>query len=398
MKSLIILANILLLYSSNLSSQVIGNMSEQLNNIISYEYWFDGNYNEKVAVSITPENQFYLIDNINIDELPGGMHIFNIRFEDEENKYSSTMSQFIFKNNNITTADNLITSYRYWFDDKQDSIIHKYLQTPSYQYPLLDSIEIGTLDLGNYYFHIQFQDTASNWSGVLTSEFLHNPSFVLNVFLEGTFDNMLMKTDLNNSNLLQLEQPFNTPPWNYDENDSVVIIPNTEIVDWILIELRESVEGPDSATSDTRLARKAAFLLNDGSIVGLDGHSKPEFEITVSSNVYAVIWHRNHLGIMSAYELPFNEGVLSFDFTTGTDKVFGGDIGYKELVPGIWGMVSGDGDTNSTIDIGDKDAWSLKAGESGYKNEDFNLNGEVANPDKNDYSLPNDGKESQVPD
>ena len=101
--------------------------------------------------------------------------------------------------------------------------------------------------------------------------------------------------------------------------------------------------------------------------------------------------------VISTYEIPLNDGVFSIDFTTGDGKYFGGIQGHRDMVPVIWEMVAGDGNSDGTIDVSDKDIWSLKAGESGYRVDDFNLNGEVANPDKNEFLLPNVGKVSQVP-
>ena len=63
------------------------------------------------------------------------------------------------------------------------------------------------------------------------------------------------------------------------------------------------------------------------------------------------------------------------------------------MVAGKWGMYSGDGDANNTINNTDKTAvWTPNAGKKGYLNADFNRNGQVNNPDKNNYWIPNIGK------
>ena len=41
--------------------------------------------------------------------------------------------------------------------------------------------------------------------------------------------------------------------------------------------------------------------------------------------------------------------------------------------------------------------WSTQAGETGYKAGDFNLDGQVNNPDKDDYWVPNFGADSYIP-
>ena len=101
----------------------------------------------------------------------------------------------------------------------------------------------------------------------------------LNVFLEGPFNGSQMLTDLNKAQLLPLDQPFNTPPWNYDGAESVATIPNGNIVDWVYVEIRNAL-WPDSATSETTFGRQAAFLLNSGKVVSTDGVSNLAFDTT----------------------------------------------------------------------------------------------------------------------
>lgn len=101
----------------------------------------------------------------------------------------------------------------------------------------------------------------------------------LNVFLEGPFNDGQMLTDLNKSKLLPLSQPFNKTPWNYSGTESVSSMPNGNIVDWVFIELRNGLS-PDSATSESTFGRQAAFLLNSGKVVGMDGASNLVFDTT----------------------------------------------------------------------------------------------------------------------
>jgi len=77
---------------------------------------------------------------------------------------------------------------------------------------------------------------------------------------------------LNLLGFIPMEQPFNTEPWKYDGDELVTNLPQT-IVDWILIELRETDGDASTATSDKIVARKACFINNDGNIVELDGSS-----------------------------------------------------------------------------------------------------------------------------
>ncbi len=147
----------------------------------------------------------------------------------------------------------------------------------------------------------------------------------LTVFLEGPFNGFNMNTSLNPS-LIPEDQPYNTTPWNYNGTESFEITPpNAEVVDWLLIELRDA-PSPDLATSGTMIDRQAAFLLQNGDVVGLDGESTLTFDITISESLFVVVWHRNHLGILSAYSLEEVGGVYSYNFSTGSDKAFGGNL------------------------------------------------------------------------
>lgn len=221
----------------------------------------------------------------------------------------------------------------------------------------------------------------------------------LTVLLEGPFNGSEMNTTLNSGGHVPLLQPYNTAPWNYTGSETVTSIPNNDVVDWILVELRDAPDAP-SAGSASIAARQAAFLLKDGSVVGTDGSSILQFiDITIQQSLFLVIWHRNHIGVMSAIPLTEIGGVYIYDFTSGASQAYGNNQGHKELAPGIWGMTGADGNADSQINNGDKiDVWGAQAGSSGYADGDFNLDTQVNNSDKNDVWVPNTGLGGQVPD
>ncbi len=90
--------------------------------------------------------------------------------------------------------------------------------------------------------------------------------------------------------------------------------------------------------------------MQDGLIKDIDGMNNLEFSVSVSENLYIVIYHRNHLPVISANPLSVNEGTVAYDFSSGEFQVLGGSLGQKELVPGIWGMISGDGNADGLVD------------------------------------------------
>jgi hypothetical protein len=235
-----------------------------------------------------------------------------------------------------------------------------------------------------------------NNSAVLPLTIQCQTTVSLKVFLEGPFNGSFMQTRLNSLDLLPSTQPYNQSPWAYDGDEyRSEMIP--EVVDWIYIELRDAYEATLAANSTIK-SRQAAFVLNNGQIVDVTGSPYMNFDTQIEQNLFVVIYHRNHLAIMSAVPLQLVNGVYNYDFTTGFDKVYGGVSGYKQLATSVWGMVGGDGDSNGHIQLQDYSiSWDFQAGNSGYLNCDFDLNGEVQNQDKNQIWLYNIAKQSMVP-
>jgi plastocyanin len=218
----------------------------------------------------------------------------------------------------------------------------------------------------------------------------------LKVFLEGPFSGASMSVNLNEAGLLPLDQPYNNPPWNYQGTESVTLIPNENIVDWVLVELRDAGNA-SSATPATRIARHAAFVLSDGSVVNIDGSSPLQFSNSVAQELFVLVWHRNHLGIMSSSGLIQSGGVYTYDFSTSLSKVYGSGLGYKNIAPGIFGMVSADSNQDGVINMADKNQWTGLAGSKGYLETDFSVDSQVNNLDKNDNWIINQTFTLQVP-
>ena len=222
-------------------------------------------------------------------------------------------------------------------------------------------------------------------------------SLDLKVFLQGPYNGLTMDQDLKNMGAIPTFQPYNTPPWNYNGTEAVKELPDAPIVDWLLIEFRDATS-PDLSTPSTIIDRQAAFLLADGSVVGLDGITKLIFYNTINHQVYITAMHRNHLGILSAFPVSETGGYLTYDFSTSENKVFNNALGHVELSPGIWGMIGGDGNKDQEVNKLDiMESWKIQAGLKGYLPADFNLNYQVGNKDKNDIWLLNNKKASQVP-
>ena len=233
----------------------------------------------------------------------------------------------------------------------------------------------------------------------------------IKVILEGAYSpdkSELMQTLIND--ILPLEQPFapelpyfgnNDPVWYYEGDESVTEMPDN-VVDWVLIELRDAAASSEAYTN-TVVARMAALLLNTGEIVSTD-LSLPVFDVEITEGLYVVIYHRNHLAVMSADALTEADGIYSWDFTQGMGKAYrlqsrsSYGEGHKELGDGVFGMYGGDGDANGQVNVQDKNnIWNPESGSSGYNPADFDLNGQVNVQDKNNIWNTNTGNGSAVP-
>ena len=201
----------------------------------------------------------------------------------------------------------------------------------------------------------------------------------LSIFLQGPFNpvTQLMNTDLRSNGQVPQSQPYNTTPWNYTTADAVTSLEN-DIVDWLLIELRED-------DMITRHARKAGLLHADGSVtVSFYGL------VTEGEEYYVVVWHRNHITVMSDEMIPIPISGAFLDMTT-LDACYGTKP-MIQLTSSIYGMIAGevipDGQlkySGVSNDRGQILAKLLDEGntlvsdteEDGYWSEDVNMNNEL---------------------
>jgi len=296
--------------------------------------------------------------------------------------------------------------------------VSQYLKIDNVQDLILDGVDFDAHPGGTASYNVvktfnQGSLTFTNELGDFSGEaFEYDPhgiihwsppiSLDIKVFMEGPFSQSSgeMTTHLNSAGLIPLSQPFNTMPWFYEGTESVAVIPNLDIVDWLLIEFRDAPDA-SSANSSTVKGRQAVFLLKNGKIIGLDGSANP-FQTpavtSVTNNLYVVIYHRNHLQVMAANALSESGGVYSHNFTDDINKAHSeGASAHKEISPGVFGMFAGNGNEDDSIDFSDMAYWQPDAGFEGYNDNDYNLDAQVDNSDKNDFWFFNQWEMSQVP-
>ncbi|MCB9249075.1 MAG: endonuclease [Ignavibacteriales bacterium] len=124
------------------------------------------------------------------------------------------------------------------------------------------------------------------------SDVTNSVSVELTIFLEGNYNSATgeMLTGLNT--IIPKTSPYSEDP------RTVLSIPQ-DIVDWVLVELRETLNGP-------AVSSHSALLHKDGRIVADDGISSTIRLTGDSKQYYIVVKHRNHLPIISKDPVTLN--------------------------------------------------------------------------------------------
>ena len=150
--------------------------------------------------------------------------------------------------------------------------------------------------------------------------------FALKVFLQGPYNSSTneMNTGLNTliPTAANSTAAYGSAPFNYTGTESFVTVPNNDVVDWVLVEIRDATD-VIAATTAAPVARVAGLLLKDGNIVSTDGSSPLSIEgLSITNNAYAIIKHRNHLPVMSALAVSPTNGTYTYDFSTGNSRAY----------------------------------------------------------------------------
>jgi hypothetical protein len=170
------------------------------------------------------------------------------------------------------------------------------------------------------------------------------------------------------NNLLPEDQPYWVAPANYPGPEEVELFP-PNIVDWVLVELRDVV-------TMEPIAKRSALVTSTGDIVDLDGVSPVMFTAT-PDQYYVVICHRNHLDVLSDAPVDLSGSFGSLDFTLGNS-------GLIQLGSGMWALIKGDVNSDGLVNNTDLVLLAPKAaiGYSGqYLEFDVNMDGLVNNTD-----------------
>jgi hypothetical protein len=137
-------------------------------------------------------------------------------------------------------------------------------------------------------------------------------------------------------------QPYSAPAFGYTGTETVLpavftsTAGNTDIVDWMLLELIDA--------AGTVVDRKAVFVLENGNVTNLD-KSQPVMMKANAGSYYLTIRHRNHLGLSSNLN-PYGGGENLFNFTTASDATLFGDANAYTTLNGRTVMRAGNANSN----------------------------------------------------
>ena len=202
-----------------------------------------------------------------------------------------------------------------------------------------------------------------------------------------------MNTTLNAAGNLPLDQPFDTAPWNYMSNENVSSFPDS-IVDWVLVELRDKVNNTLTIERRAGLLSKTGIVMETNMTRGLRFTSAENLD-----NYFIVVWHRNHMPVMSGLPVAIPNLGAPYDFTevaiTQPYKHNDPLPAELELDPpgsGRYGMIAGDINANKELKyLGANDDRGLILSRiisvsglpylntviTGYYNEDITLDNQV---------------------
>ncbi len=211
-----------------------------------------------------------------------------------------------------------------------------------------------------------------HYSELLIHENYENNRIYTRVFLEGYHKGITGAQEISSTgfNLIPLNQPFNTAPWNYSGTEAVTQVP-VNAVDWILLACRDA--------NGNVLEYKAGFVDVNGYLIDENG----EYGLAVSNPYnHFSLHHKGHLAVMSnkAYENSL------FDFTSFVFSAYG--LEQLKSNNNAFVMYAGDYDNNGIINNLDFNAWeNNSAAVNQYLHFDADGNGIINNLDYNFWEL-----------
>jgi PKD repeat protein len=136
------------------------------NHVHSMEYWFDQDFSGRTAMAISPGVVTEYNGLIDASSLSGGVHILNLRFLDDSNRYSSVISS-VFTSG---LSASMITEWQYWFDQDFQNAQSASIPANS-SLDLNQAVQTSGLSNGLHRIHLRFRSDGGYWSSAISAFF-----------------------------------------------------------------------------------------------------------------------------------------------------------------------------------------------------------------------------------
>ena len=140
--------------------------STQENNLAGYEYWIDGNYDNKVSGTFSTGG--IVTTDLDMSSLPIGLHSISFRALDDNGHVSSVLVKYFLVPENTSTTENSIAGYRYWFDKDMENIVEGEMTSSG---TIATDIDVSALNAGLHLFNYQVKDAIGKYSATMMSFF-----------------------------------------------------------------------------------------------------------------------------------------------------------------------------------------------------------------------------------
>lgn len=194
----------------------------------------------------------------------------------------------------------------------------------------------------------------------------------------------LMVDSLRKQGALPMQEPYTALGYTLNASATttagvLAITGSNAITDWVVVELR------DATDPTTILEARAGLVQRDGDVVGMDGVSPLGF--CASPGMFRIaVYHRNHLGVMTATPLSLSASTPLLDFTLASTATYG--TGARRSTAGVMTMWAGNVNSDTQVKYSgsenDRDVILTAIGGivptntvAGYRLEDCNLDGVV---------------------
>ncbi|WP_299434700.1 matrixin family metalloprotease [uncultured Aquimarina sp.] len=265
---------------------------------------------------------------------------------------NTALVEFVCYNNAITTLDASTNVALEWFLVNDNALTSVNLQNGNNT-----NISIYASNNNPDLACMQVDDASystTNWTSVDTSTSFSEDcsleyTIAIDVFLQGaalnpnTGEENLMRDDLRVAGLIPTTSPYGDGL----TCDASVFdtTGNNAIVDWILIEFRDSTDPSTVSYS------QSALLQRDGDVVDADGIS--DLIIALDNDLYYIsVRHRNHLGIMTVSPVTLISGPIhNVNFTNATNEItYGTNAQTTSGMPdGVVAMWAGDANADGIV-------------------------------------------------